>query len=285
MDVAQPIMLHGEKAHQLAAWLYQLRDDDINDCRPKLGPKDDSRFSNESIHEVLAEEAATADYIVLEPGEEFFNTGFYTNTSEDLVMDKMEIARWRLAMPVAKSLRTVTDYTPLLYPQPYGDHPFGDLYDVRSHSSMKTSDLLTVLILVLAGFVYGGLHALAWNAPFRSPAEQALWRLASVAIMAYGPVFLLVWCVFNYLWTPEDRITSDFHETWRFFGYLISGRISTNTYVMNRAIVPTVLLSLFNILFLLARCYLVVESFVSLFQAVPGIFRTPEWARYFPHVG
>lgn len=39
-----------------------------------------------------------------------------------------------------------------------------------------------------AAITYGGLHALAWFAQFRSPTEQLLWRISSVAVMSEIPI-------------------------------------------------------------------------------------------------
>ncbi|GME30609.1 MFS transporter [Neofusicoccum parvum] len=46
--------------------------------------------------------------------------------------------------------------------------------------------LRTHLGITLTGFLYGGLHLLAWDAPFGSRAEQALWRLAGLTIAGSG---------------------------------------------------------------------------------------------------
>ncbi|KAL1629129.1 hypothetical protein SLS56_005572 [Neofusicoccum ribis] len=46
--------------------------------------------------------------------------------------------------------------------------------------------LRTHLGITLTGLLYGGLHLLAWDAPFGSRAEQALWRLAGLTIAGSG---------------------------------------------------------------------------------------------------
>lgn len=44
----------------------------------------------------------------------------------------------------------------------------------------------------MAGFTYGALHMLAWNAPLHSTTELILWRSAALYIMIFGPaVFTL----------------------------------------------------------------------------------------------
>ncbi|CCC07962.1 unnamed protein product [Sordaria macrospora k-hell] len=60
------------------------------------------------------------------------------------------------------------------------------------------------------GFIYGGLHCVAWNAPFFTDIEKTLWRVSSLTITAtIIPVFLVAsWIVFPPFWQdPFGRIT------------------------------------------------------------------------------
>jgi len=61
--------------------------------------------------------------------------------------------------------------------------------------------------LGLTGFVYGGLHCLAWNAPFPSSAESLLWRLSSVSITSTGALVALVisWHASPPFWSSSPR--------------------------------------------------------------------------------
>lgn len=54
----------------------------------------------------------------------------------------------------------------------------------------------------LVGLVYGGLHCLAWNAPFASTTEKLFWRLSSVVVAASGllVVCLSLWQIFPPFW-------------------------------------------------------------------------------------
>ena len=56
--------------------------------------------------------------------------------------------------------------------------------------------------LGLTGFIYGGLHCLAWDAPFSSDLERLLWRLSSMSIASTGGLVVLVfsWNIFRPLW-------------------------------------------------------------------------------------
>ena len=48
--------------------------------------------------------------------------------------------------------------------------------------------------LAITGFIYGGLHCLAWNAPFATRVETLLWRVSSIAIMSTFILVLLLYC-------------------------------------------------------------------------------------------
>lgn len=56
-------------------------------------------------------------------------------------------------------------------------------------------------LMAVAGFVFGGLHCLAWNFPFPSQTEMILWRVASIgsAITPFISLGLSIWL--NYLVT------------------------------------------------------------------------------------
>lgn len=60
------------------------------------------------------------------------------------------------------------------------------------------------------GLIYGGLHCVAWNAPFFTEIEKTLWRVSSLTITAtIIPVFLVAsWILFPPFWQdPFGRIT------------------------------------------------------------------------------
>lgn len=60
------------------------------------------------------------------------------------------------------------------------------------------------------GLIYGGLHCVAWNAPFFTEIEKTLWRVSSLTITAtIIPVFLVAsWSLFPPFWQdPFGRIT------------------------------------------------------------------------------
>ena len=114
-----------------------------------------------------------------------------------------------------------------------------------------------------ATLIYGGLHALAWQAHFDSSTERLLWRVSSCLIMAGLPVILgLIKVVMKFL---------DYQSS--------QGRGSD--VMMITAIIMVVLLIP---AYVLARAFLVLECFINLFNLPAGVFATPSWSIYFPHI-
>ena len=127
-------------------------------------------------------------------------------------------------------------------------------------------DFLIFLAFTAAALIYGGLHALAWSADFRTLVEQTLWRLSASAVMAGNPVFLL-------FFTLLDKCTDRTHYYW--FGRVIIRAIKDFSLILVILIVPA---------YILARVYLVVECFIGLTHLPAGAFDVPDWAAYFPHI-
>ena len=112
----------------------------------------------------------------------------------------------------------------------------------------------TILGFTAATFIYGGLHALAWSAHFDSATEKLLWRISSCIVMGGLPVILSL-----HGWLQNDM--NDY------IGMAI-GCIEILMFVA----------------YTLARAYLVVECFINVFYLPAGVFNTPEWSTYFPHI-
>ena len=174
-------------------------------------------------------------------------------------LQRSDVNRWRVLREVpsdqarrANNDRRIASYVSHIHNVPY-------INDVPLSSNV-------ILGFIVASLVYGGLHALAWNAHFASSTEQILWRVSS-CIVASGPValeagvfacggleYLLV--RFSYLKYPAN-----------FIRYAIA-----------------LVLLLMCPAYVLARAYLVVECFISLANSPEGVYKVPEWSAYLPHV-
>ena len=126
----------------------------------------------------------------------------------------------------------------------------------------------TFLGFTAATFIYGGLHALAWSAHFESATEKLQWRISSCVVMGGLPMILSIAGLQHH-----TRIAF-----WQYHSALkrrLNGIFdSTLWYICIVMIVANVL----------ARAYLVVECFINVFHLPAGVFDTPEWSTYFPHI-
>ncbi|EGO57533.1 hypothetical protein NEUTE1DRAFT_129457 [Neurospora tetrasperma FGSC 2508] len=184
----------------------------------------------------------------------------------------------------------------------------------------------------VVGLIYGGLHCVAWNAPFTTSVERILWRISSITIAATG---VLVACVFSWtklppFWHEQSHTIWDIYDflgdTSRkgsLLGIILSwctgAKLATMLerlvkrqplYKNNRLVkvlcdtalwallLPYVLLLpltilllyllkvlrdiftiLFMVLYVLARIYLVVISFINLAHLPDSAYQLPQWSR------
>ncbi|EGZ76880.1 hypothetical protein NEUTE2DRAFT_123500 [Neurospora tetrasperma FGSC 2509] len=163
------------------------------------------------------------------------------------------------------------------------------------------------------GFIYGGLHYVAWNAPFLTEIEKTLWRVSSLAITAtIIPVFLVAsWSLFPPFWQdPLGRIT-EIHtvlqniqanvkpEDWislliSWVMWIIPIRkigLAHVVYILllilffvYKVIFDTIVMLLL-VIYTLTRLYLVVVCFINLAHLPDSAYLVPNWSRYVPHIG
>ena len=115
----------------------------------------------------------------------------------------------------------------------------------------------------VAGFIYGGLHALAWFAHFDSSTEQLLWRISACVVMSGLPIMYVHAKVMDHL---------------NIFRHISIG-IESISYYFLVVLLVSVLLA-----YILARAYLVVECFINVSHLPAGVYDVPSWAAYFPHI-
>jgi hypothetical protein len=144
---------------------------------------------------------------------------------------------------------------------------------------------LPPLAIAISTALYGGLHAAAWHS-FPTEVEKWFWRASSTVIAASGLLFaygmvsylLREYIIHTHYWSYYVRWDtralrwvmellsldgSDFEaETW--FGRII--------YISLGACC------------VIARVYLVVESFISLRKVPVEVYQTPDWTQWIPHL-
>ena len=118
---------------------------------------------------------------------------------------------------------------------------------------------------LFGGSLFGGLHCLAWNSEFPTPGEALGWRICSIATTCIPAVSVLP--VFIWMLTSEN------------FTKHAKGKLR-----MLRRILATTCFGFLAVPYVLARLFLVVETFRSLFFLPAGAFAST-WADSVPHVG
>lgn len=117
----------------------------------------------------------------------------------------------------------------------------------------------TILVgIIISAFLYGGLHLLAWNAPFRSRTEEWLWRSSGISIMASS---LYIMPLLSLLAPSKDSKLGRFNS---FLFYVLAFFL--------------------GLVYVVARVYLVVECFINLAYLHDSVYEMPSWSQYFPHI-
>ncbi|KAK5045439.1 hypothetical protein LTR84_009303 [Exophiala bonariae] len=137
-----------------------------------------------------------------------------------------------------------------------------------SDELLRSVDGLVVgMVLWLANFLYGSLHAAAWNDHFPSMLEKWLWRSSAIYIAFCGGL----WVILNYMVKSYKRL-NEFWEKW------MDGEKS---WLQNVTLGTIVVICGFSLMF--ARAYIVVEAFLSIRQLPASAYETPSWSQIFPH--
>ncbi|KAF2141460.1 uncharacterized protein K452DRAFT_272338 [Aplosporella prunicola CBS 121167] len=117
-----------------------------------------------------------------------------------------------------------------------------------------------------AALTYALLHLVAWESTFPSRTEQILWRISCLTIASTGIFLVLIFDLVSLVTYPLRKIC------WYIFPPIF-------TYLKWPFLIS------YGALYLLARVFLVVESFINLAHLPDSAFELPQWSRYFPHIG
>lgn len=162
--------------------------------------------------------------------------------------------------------------------------------------------------LSLVGLAYGGLHLAAWDYKFPSPAERRLWKISSLLTAGSVSMFsftVMIGFLGNVIWEkvnqrilirdrdaqelamrttePGTGEVSDSTGRWNKITFwveksrqsLIFGAMVTFCVGLVLAIIPCIL----------ARLYLLIESFVAMRKLPPGSYDVVPWGSFLPHLG
>jgi hypothetical protein len=149
----------------------------------------------------------------------------------------------------------------------------------------KSDQLLPIWLgFSFAGLVYGGLHLLAWNAPFPSPVENNLWRGSGVLLASSGFILPLSMLVsFPFILRYECIVRTSVWQVLKTrLGHWYKPLANVVSSVGEAALFY--LVASFALAYLAARGYLVVESFLQLTHLPESAYALPGWSQYFPHI-
>ena len=128
--------------------------------------------------------------------------------------------------------------------------------------------------LWLLASLYGGIHLALWNYNFPTPVESLLWRI-SAAMLTSAPVLLL----FAFTWgLLLDWLLKIFPRS---YNHVVRDSwVDGVTFYMS--LVPAAAATL---LYIFARIFIVVESFISLRHVPIGVYEGGlGWSKYIPHL-
>ncbi|KAI3394330.1 hypothetical protein diail_2882 [Diaporthe ilicicola] len=175
----------------------------------------------------------------------------------------------------------------------------------RRHESPEEQDTFrTHLGITLTGFLYGGLHMLAWGASFTSQAEADIWKLASVSLACSGllvPVTNAEGVIMNAVrpWLMMDEEDRDAEEAehlaekaaklgrwkhgwrrywWKFYKWCFLWMIEVVRVVKVVGIVVV------GCIYLGLRFFIFVECLANLSHLPPSAYEVVRWSQYVPHI-
>ena len=183
------------------------------------------------------------------------------------------------------------------------------LFESGSHNSKDWARLTATLlycILFLLGILYGAVHLTLWNYEFATPTEILLWRISATTLLAVPSLLFATFIALvpavavRECWKLRSKKKqSDPHprsSTWlvgnRLKDFLTSvcdwpQVILGGVFFLILAFLGIILaISIIAgaLLFVFARIFIVVESFISLRHVPLGVYVHVGWAKYIPHL-
>lgn len=199
----------------------------------------------------------------------------------------VNITRWKLAHEAVQKYRLEEDVC-----SRHRDR--SDVYDENSRVKVRIGNLQNLIGsrawevwfgFAVAGVVYGGLHMLAWNAPFSSRLEQILWRVAASSV-TIAPLLL---SPFALIFSRRRLGRADPELTKKTQGEVVQLNGGLALFWFRRAtmviLMPVLAVGPFLwISYVLGRVYLVVECFKNVAHLPEAVFEDVSWPAYLPHI-
>jgi hypothetical protein len=158
-----------------------------------------------------------------------------------------------------------------------------------SEGLLSGHTFLPPLAIAISTALYGGLHAAAWHSFFPTEVEKWFWRVSSTVIAASGLLFAYGIVL--------DRLYWNFYWNLRLNDYRPSVRRAARALEQVMKLLSLngsnfgVMTGFGGIVYVslgaccvIARVYLVVESFISLRKVPVEVYQTPDWTQWIPHL-
>lgn len=160
----------------------------------------------------------------------------------------------------------------------------------------------TMVIMMLPGLLYGGLHLSLWNYVFPTTAERTLWRISGVTLIAVPtliPLFLKLRCVWrryrNPQWweksrpfqkskPPQKPAQPSSFENARAVEEDLEDATPMHWITILAVDFSSILIYLIASFYIFARVFIIVESFISLRHVPKGVYTDVGWSKYIPHL-
>lgn len=155
----------------------------------------------------------------------------------------------------------------------------------RGQSKLFPIGILPPAICSFACACYGGLHLGAWHSFFPTTTEALLWKLSSICIAAscfiFGGCYLMV--VITH-WIDHGHFGGDCDGPFRRDDHHPHLRIFRKVMAATTFILTMATACAIRCVYVGARCFLVIESFLSLRLLQQAAYDTPDWTQWIPHL-
>ncbi|KAH8694102.1 hypothetical protein BGW36DRAFT_384373 [Talaromyces proteolyticus] len=139
--------------------------------------------------------------------------------------------------------------------------PYSPSFSIKLPWMTRTHHLDTVIMgMGFGGAIFGSVHCAAWNAEFPTSVERLLWRISCIVLIALPPVSVFTYDLVRYIFEARFKTNSKAKHYLKPIGYSTAP------------------------VYLLARLYLLVETFRSLAYLSPSAFQAVSWSSIVPHL-
>jgi hypothetical protein len=144
------------------------------------------------------------------------------------------------------------------------------------------------LALVVLTAINGSVHLAAWQFEFATSTEKLLWQSSCIYIAAYALSVLALAFLLDLGLSFCERITPTYHGrdqacTCRTCKLLLCLVIPLLGLISVLYLLLNILVSIGLPIYVFARVFLVIESFISLRHVPIGVYAAVPWSNYIPH--